>query len=213
MSDNNSYIKKKYPQAHLMLDIETLGTPTKGKFNVQILTIAMYPFGILAGKIEPFYIKLDPVEDSRFFTTQDTINWWSEQETAVKLESLSGDLTHEEGVDKFLKYYQRCLDIVSVINTQLSQDGKEMINPNVAIWGNGCEFDNIIVQSWIEICGREVPWTFNNNHSMRTAGIIRPNIKRCYPPQNQAHNALVDAAYQAKSVHKMLTGDELILEI
>ena len=203
---HKQYVSNKHPSAHLMVDIETTGLPDKGKFNVNILTIAVVPMGVLYGRVKSLYLKIKPVTDNRFFSDSSTLAWWNEQEPEVKAEALSGTLTHEEAAQRFVDYWKYCIQALAKYNTEIGKNSQ--VSPDITIWGNGNDFDCSIIEAWLTILGHKRPWKFKDSHSMRTALLMCPQHVRSYPPANAKHNALVDAVYQAKTIHELLTGEE-----
>lgn len=67
---------------------------------------------------------------------------------------------------------------------------------NVRIWGNGSDFDNVILANAYKNCGLIRPWIYYNNMCYRTMKNLAPNIKM--ERDGQHHNALDDARSQAK---------------
>jgi len=189
--------------AHIMTDIETLSAPNKGRFNCQILSIALVPMGVLTG-VPSCYIKINPTPDERFFQDEKTKIWWGEQNKDVKDEAFSGSLSQEEAADVFIAYWKMCENKINELNDERLAQNLRPYSMDIGLWGNGNDFDNNIIMSWLEILNRPVPWKYWNSHSMRTALFLNPQIKRVFPSANTGHNALVDAKCQAKSINALL---------
>lgn len=194
----------KNPVAHLMTDIETLSVPYKGKFNCQILTIAIVPMGILFNQIPNCYIKINPKKDDRFYQDEKTLTWWNEQNEKTKNEAFSGTMSHEQAADVLLAYWDLCKQKIIEINSKRALSNLKPFPLDIGFWGNGNDFDNSIISSWLEILERPVPWTYWNSHSMRTALFLNPQLKRVFPSDSESHNALKDAICQAKSINQLL---------
>jgi hypothetical protein len=72
------------------------------------------------------------------------------------------------------------------------------------VWGNGSDFDNVILAAAYAKVGIDCPWQFWNNRCFRTLKSICP-IKHEF--KGTAHNALDDAHNQAE--HLILIMDAL----
>ncbi len=65
----------------------------------------------------------------------------------------------------------------------------------VKIWGNGADFDNVILTSAYKRNDLELPWRYTNNRCYRTLKSLYPEIK--LERSGTHHNALDDAISQA----------------
>jgi len=63
------------------------------------------------------------------------------------------------------------------------------------LWGNGANFDNVILRSAMERCYLSPPWKFWNDRCFRTLKALYPQVKM--QKTLVAHNALDDAKMQA----------------
>ena len=76
---------------------------------------------------------------------------------------------------------------------------------SVRVWGNGSDFDNVILADAYRRFGFDLPWRFYNNRCFRTvrkligAGMVEPERQGTY------HNALDDAQHQARILGHMLS--------
>lgn len=70
------------------------------------------------------------------------------------------------------------------------------IGPNAIVWGNGVDFDNVILRNAYNACGLPLPWLYYNNMCYRTVKNLAPNIK--ITRYGNHHNALDDARDQAR---------------
>ncbi|EGU4504909.1 3'-5' exoribonuclease, partial [Salmonella enterica] len=72
------------------------------------------------------------------------------------------------------------------------------------VWGNGANFDNVILRSAFERASLPCLWNFWNDHDVRTMVTLGRAIgfdpKRDMPFEGDMHNALADARHQAKYV-------------
>jgi hypothetical protein len=78
-------------------------------------------------------------------------------------------------------------------------------NPRyLKVWGNGANFDNVILRSAYDRAGQTCPWQFWNDSDVRTMVLLGKQLgfdpKRNMPFDGVAHNALADARHQAKYV-------------
>lgn len=202
------FTDNKMPSAHLMIDLETVGRPSKGRDGVQILTIGIATMGVLKGLIPDGYIKIRPALDSRFTHDEDTLNWWRSQNPEVRNEALSGTMSHEDAALVFLEYFRKCKEALRRLIAEKAAAGEpNVISEDIGVWGNGSGYDISIISAWLEILGHEVPWEYYHVFDMRTATLLFPKIARVRPPAETAHNALTDAQFQALSVHRILTGE------
>lgn len=102
-----------------------------------------------------------------------------------------------------------CIDDVMPISDALSELDHFIIrnadNPKyMKVWGNGANFDNVILRGAYERSGQLCPWAFWNDHDVRTIVTLGRTIgfdpKRDMPFDGDMHNALADARHQAKYV-------------
>jgi 3' exoribonuclease, RNase T-like len=166
---------------HAMIDLETLGT----KNDTTILSLG-------AVKFDPFsdsdpapgiYFKLDVEQQNELGRSidQDTIDWWQKQDPVVREEAFSDD--NREKLETVLAELNRFLVGVD------------------SIWAQGAVFDIGILEHLYQQLKTPVPWHFWQIRDSRTLFKLLPENPR--PNKfDQAHNALVDAYYQAKGVQR-----------
>lgn len=86
-------------------------------------------------------------------------------------------------------------------------------NEKVRVWGNGSDFDNVILGTLFNMADIEVPWSFRNNRCYRT-------LTSClHPTSNVAaigrvgvhHNALDDAIHKVRKLQCYLGNKAVIL--
>jgi hypothetical protein len=164
---------------NLMIDIETLSTEP----NACILSIgAVYfdkngPVEDELGDIEQFYavIDLQSCIDAGLHISASTLEWWFKQ--SQKARSAAFDATHSlsDALYEFSKF----------------------IEPGTKVWGNGADFDLVILKSAYSKLGLALPWKFYDVMCFRTLKSLFPGRKK---PESEgtAHNALDDAIWQAK---------------
>ena len=65
------------------------------------------------------------------------------------------------------------------------------------VWGNGVDFDNVILFNALSRASISWPWSFRNNRCYRTINALYGSDINIFT-QRVAHRALDDAIYQAK---------------
>lgn len=173
---------------HIMIDLETVSTA----HNAAILSLGAVCF---AGR--------NPYSDSRFYAKislasseaiglhvdKETMEWWDKQSPHERAEAFSGTE-----------------DILSVLDHFHSWVCKLGPIENVHLWGNGADFDPVILRSAYET-RTSYPFDFRKHRCYRTVNAIFDSFIP-YPKYAEAqHNALADAQHQAKRIeHLVSTG-------
>lgn len=163
----------------VMLDIETLST----RSNAVVLSIGAVKFNLTAPFElgEKFYVILDTSEQKAKgrHVSDSTLEWWSKQ-SGYAQEVLSTDkrVPVAEALDKLFDF----LGLPGDYN----------------IWGNGSDFDNVIVGSLIEDWGMDVPWNHWNNRCFKTLKGEFGFVADKAVFDGVKHNALDDAIHQAQ---------------
>ncbi|ENY3615984.1 3'-5' exoribonuclease [Escherichia coli O8:H49] len=168
---------------HLMIDLETMGTNPDAPIN----SIGGKFFDPATGEMGPEFSKAIDLETSGGIIDRKTIKWWAKRSR----EAQSAIFTDEIPLDDAL--------------LQL----REFINENsgesfVQIWGNGANFDNVILRRSYERQGIPCPWRYYNDRDVRTivelGNSIGFDVRMAIPFEGVPHNALDDARHQAKYV-------------
>lgn len=169
---------------NVMLDLETLATDSRAL----IVSIGAVYFN--ADDLgDTFYAVPDREEqqDAMRTISEQTLDWWSKQspEAQKVLEDRTGSV--EEVLIGFSEF---------------------MGNENVRVWGNGSDFDCVILGSLYEDFGIKRPWSYSNNRCFRTLKNIALMHDSHAQPQRRGthHNALDDAIYQAECAIRYLKG-------
>ncbi len=167
----------------IMIDLETLDT----KPSASILTIGAIkfdPFGddIKDPDCEKFYVKvdLDSCDKIGLTTSEDTINWWSQQSKEAQDEAFSPD-GRIDIVDAMNQLYKFCWGAKR-------------------IWSHGAAFDIVICEHIFAKVGKAVPWNFWQVRCTRTLFDLGIDPKR---PPVLKHHALEDAWNQAVGVQNV----------
>lgn len=163
-----------------MVDLETVGVrPSSG-----ILSIGAVPFDIEGLVLDPFYRKIDLADSTMLgFTADDsTMRWWNEQDNAVREEAFSGKEAVRDVLTDFAAFVRKY--------------------DSPCIWGNGANFDNVLLAHHYEAMNIKQPWSFTKDRCFRTLKALYPMI--AYEKPVIAHNALEDAKAQANHAVKIL---------
>ncbi len=168
---------------HLSVDLETMGTNPDAPIN----SIGGKFFDPATGEMGPEFSKAIDLETSGGIIDRKTIKWWAKRSR----EAQSAIFTDEIPLDDAL--------------LQL----REFINENsgesfVQIWGNGANFDNVILRRSYERQDIPCPWRYCNDRDVRTivelGNSIGFDVRMAIPFEGVPHNALDDARHQAKQV-------------
>ena len=171
--------------SHIMLDIETLDT-TQSAVVLSIGAVVFDPHSKTLG--ETFYVEftadLDTQQRVGRTVSAATVTWWMQQGAAAKQIFVD---PAPEGVRR-VSTAQGLTEFASFI---ARNGGKE-----VQLWGNGADFDNVIVGSLFDSFGLAKPWSYGKNRCYRTMKrLFGENVK--LRRQGVHHNGLDDAITQA----------------
>ncbi len=168
-----------------MLDLETMGNGP----NAAIVAIGAVVFDPVAVAIvDDFYTTADlksSVNNGGIIDAE-TVKWWMRQEDNARSEIFAADQTIHNALNIFNDFLYEWSD-----------------RDNRLIYGNGSDFDNVILASAYQNCGVKIPWKFYNNRCYRTLKNLRPDIK--FECIGTAHNALDDAKSQAVHLMKIMS--------
>lgn len=173
---------------HIMLDLETLDTaPT-----AVVLSIGAVAFDPYSNEIgETFYVESDSAahqqKNGRTISGA-TVRWWMQQSEEAR------------------KVFGALPELGTPTNTALrmftdfvGRNGQD----NVKVWGNGADFDNVILGSLFESYGMPRPWSYSKNRCYRTMKNIGIGPRRPKDREGVHHNALDDAITQAKHLQEI----------
>lgn len=173
----------------VMVDIETLGT----KAGSVILSIGAVAFDRVTGEISPtqFHVPISIASSVRLGATidADTIRWWRDQSPEAQTiiwRALSGGE-----------------DLLSTLNdfgiwlNEVGAQGTDRVRASmIRVWGNGADFDNVLIAAACAQAGRPLPWNNFNNRCFRT---LKDDHRDLEPVrQGVHHDALADAIHQAR---------------
>lgn len=163
---------------HCMIDLETLDTaPT-----AVILSIGACAFDPQRGDIGSVcHLKLEIDSQIRLGRTISgrTVDWWMNQSVEAR------DALFSEEAQKARRPVKQAL--VEFSSWLGKPDG---------VWGNGADFDLVLLGNLYDSFGLVRPWSFSKNRCFRTL----KNLFGNEPPAREGvhHDALDDAMYQAK---------------
>lgn len=171
----------------VMLDLETLGTKP-GSAVLSIGAVEFDPSTYELGR--EFYVVIDKESSLDYGLTVDpeTVAWWEKQDPAARTVLTEKGVPVEEALRQF----------------------SEFMSPNSSetLWGNGSDFDNVLLKAVYDNAGVTVPWSYWNNRCYRT---MKNMFKQCKLRRTGTHhNALDDAKSQAThllSIYSVIRGD------
>ncbi|HHN9985699.1 TPA: 3'-5' exoribonuclease [Escherichia coli] len=168
---------------HLMIDLETMGTNP----DAPIISIGAIFFDPQTGDMGPEFSKTIDLDTAGGVIDRNTIKWWLKQSR----EAQSAIMTDEIPLDDALLQLREFID----------ENSGEFF---VQVWGNGANFDNVILRRSYERQGIPCPWRYCNDRDVRTivelGKVMDFDARTTIPFEGIRHNALDDARHQAKYV-------------
>ncbi|HGU5030234.1 exonuclease [Escherichia coli] len=168
---------------HLSVDLETMGTNPDAPIN----SIGGTFFDPATGEMGPEFSKAIDLETSGGIIDRKTIKWWAKRSR----EAQSAIFTDEISLDVALRLFIEFIE-------------KNSGGCFVQVWGNGANFDNVILRRSYERQGIPCPWLYYNDRDVRTivelGNAIGFDVRMAIPFEGVPHNALDDARHQAKQV-------------
>lgn len=166
-------------KVNVMLDLETWSTSS----NAVITAIGAVKFFVnnTHGAItEMFYHTIQPQSciDVGLEMSVDTILWWMKQSDEARAELQKPALSIQ--------------DALSMFSSWLSDEDVR----NIDMWGNGSDFDNVILANAYKACGQSLPWKYSNNRCFRTLKNLYIDVPTSDTPVGVKHNAIDDATSQ-----------------
>lgn len=164
---------------HVMIDLETLGTST----DAVVASIGLVRFDNKF-KVEAdgrLYLRLNLKEQQSQgrAVCADTFAWWMQQSPEAR--SMYINTPKDNGNHSYL--------LNAVAPFFAGVDG---------VWGNGADFDNLILGSLFDSYAIKRPWSYSKNRCFRTMRAVSSAQGDGVPPERVSthHNALDDAEYQ-----------------
>jgi DNA polymerase III epsilon subunit-like protein len=169
----------------VMLDLETMGNSP----NAAIIAIGAVEFDPESHTIgKKFYTIIDLASsvDAGGIIDADTVLWWLKQSDEARAALTDGITT---SIVQALQQFQKwCASL---------GNKKDLI-----VWGNGANFDNVILKSAFDRLEMAVPWHYWNDRCYRTVKSLNPDIP--LQPFGIKHTAISDAENQAVHLMAML---------
>ena len=164
------------PDMHVMLDLETMDTSN----HAAIISIGAVAFD-REKMLDEFYVTVS-LHDSVFCGLTmgaDTVLWWLKQSKKA-IESF--DDGRNMGLDDALYSFS------DFCSSHAPRD-------EIFMWGNGSDFDNVILNNAYRLRDIQAPWVWRNNRCFRTVKSLDPSA---VIRKGIHHNALDDAKTQAE---------------
>jgi exodeoxyribonuclease VIII len=178
---------------NIMLDLETLDSSSKAVV-ISIGAVAFDPTGELG---ERFYAELtdDTSTQQRVgrVISGATVSWWMRQDVMAK------QVFSSFPSPSILRY--TTLDALTAFSNFVANNGGN----DAIMWGNGADFDNVILGSLYSDFEGPCPWKFYNNRCYRTMKNIGIGPRRPRSHAGTKHNALDDAVTQAIHLQEIFT--------
>lgn len=170
---------------NVMIDLETLGTKP-GSVIVSIGAVA-FNLGEPQDEYPTFYevFSLSDTVRYNFSLDLDTMIWWMKQTNEAR------KVFHVPG--------RVIADVLTEFNRFVATASGH--RGDVKVWGNGADFDNVLLAGYYRELGIPAPWKYHNNRCFRTVRrvLALPDVAR----EGTHHNALDDALYQVKVLQQV----------
>lgn len=176
------------PTVVVMVDIETLGMGSDAVVS-QMAYMAV-PADDPEERIsfDSYYLPIQPQIDAGRVLTWSTIWFWFQQDDKARLKFEQNIGEDSESLMAFVRSFCHKL-------TQVRQAAKGPVE----FWAKGPQFDMVILESLIRMCGETPPWEYNEVRDLRTmmalAGIGTNDVDSTGIVK---HVALEDCRYQIK---------------
>lgn len=175
---------------NIVVDIETTdNSPTSA-----ILSIGAAALNSDGAVVSTFYtpVSLDNCLRIGMSVGADTLAWWMEQDDKARaVWSEAKEKNGAPSLEEALARFKTWLDEQCPFGSRV-------------MWGNGSDFDNVILANACKLVGMDLPWPFWNNRCFRTL----KNEWGKYVPQPEfigiKHNAKDDAVHEAVWLGRIL---------
>jgi exodeoxyribonuclease VIII len=168
----------------IMVDIETMGDGS----DAAIIAIGAVEFGV-EGLRMGYYdmIDLESSMKAGLSVSAGTIIWWMQQsEDARSLFNCETRGNLKQVLSEFGEWVK---------------DKRGLAEEPIEMWGNGSDFDNVVLHNAYDKCNLDTPWNFRENRCYRTMKNMYPNIEA--EKAGSAHCAIDDAKSQALHLIKI----------
>ena len=184
------------PSIQVMLDLETFGVKEYSAI-ISIGAVVFDPTKQGEDAIaHEYHVTIDPetAQAKGLRLDASTVLWWMQPNQRAALDDWRNTIhfSLDVALDGFSQFLLESL-------REITTEGHADFDPaeQVTIWGNGPQFDCMLLRQAFEMCQRDVPWKHYNEKCFRTMKNL-PGAKSLTPPiDGVKHNALVDARHQA----------------
>lgn len=173
---------------NIMLDLECFDSER----TAIIVSIGAVYFDLEAGNLgDEFYVEItlqgmkDQLQLGRSFSL-DTFQWWMQQNDTARSVFLKNDkikLGIKEALEAFTEFVNK--------------------SKNVKVWGNGVDYDNVVLRDTYQTMQLSCPWMYRNNRCYRTIKGLFGNRAKLVR-EGTHHNGLDDAKTQAMHLINMM---------
>lgn len=166
----------------IMIDIETLGT-TVGSVILSIGAVAFDPDAGLLGARYYGVVSIASSLSHGATVDEATLEWWSKRTPAAQRVLFAA-------LSPSAPSLRVALERLSAFLLTFGSGA------DLRIWGNGSDFDNVLLVAAYAQAGRKQPWRFYNHRCFRTLKNLFPGFEPVR--EGEHHNALDDAVHQAR---------------
>ncbi|MBL6380965.1 3'-5' exoribonuclease, partial [Escherichia coli] len=168
---------------HLMIDLETMGKNP----DAPIASIGAVFFDPQTGEQGPEFSKIIDMGTCGGTVDISTIEWWLQRSGEARAAILADRIPLDDALLQLREF--------------IDENSGEFF---VQVWGNGANFDNVILRRSYERQEIPCPWSYTNDRDVRTMvalGLVMDfDARNVTTFEGERHNALHDARYQAKYV-------------
>ncbi|EEY6532821.1 3'-5' exoribonuclease [Escherichia coli] len=168
---------------HLMIDLETMGKNP----DAPIASIGAVFFDPQTGEQGPEFSKTIDMGTCGGTVDISTIEWWLQRSGEARAAILADRIPLDDALLQLREF--------------IDENSGEFF---VQVWGNGANFDNVILRRSYERQEIPCPWRYTNDRDVRTMvalGLVMDfDARNVTTFEGERHNALHDARYQAKYV-------------
>lgn len=184
---------------HVMIDLETMGL----RPDAAIVSIGAVRFERCLGEdlsndikvLDKFHtaVSLRSCTSLGLTTDQSTVDWWQKQSAEAR------SSWQQDGAPTLP-------DALSAFNAWVLQSGPASA---IAPWGNGADFDLVLLKSAFNAIGADPPWRYYNQKCYRTIKSIFQVAE--LPRDGVYHNALDDAVHQTTVLRQIVKTHQISL--
>lgn len=166
---------------HLVLDLETLSLKT----DARVLSIGAVGLDGQFQIVSHFYapLKIEWLLNPEYSVDANTFNWWMQQSSEARAAlDIENGLTPSDAVDRF--------------NWWIKANGDPS---TMNVWGNGPEFDVVILKHLFQRNHTDWPFIYNRVQSIRTIRLLDDvlGLDAIWEKARVEHHALYDAEAEA----------------